>query len=238
MLCGLAQAAVIPFLVLLHIADWLAPFFVYHYYTGDAGDSIPLAVLYSLGTFVVAQFVLFAVAIAGKWLAAGRLRAGRFPLWGVAYFRWWLAGRFAELPDVYMLSGTPWMPLYLRALGARIGRDVMIDTITLGAPDLLTVGDECSLGTFVNIENARVEGGMLILGPVQLDRESVLDSYSVVEEETRLGQRSRLGGQSALASGRTHSRWRNLGRRAGASGGSSRGTAATASQDWFCPPLG
>ena len=76
------------------------------------------------------------------------------------------------------------MPLYLRALGARIGRNVMIETITLGAPELLTVEDGVSLGTFVNLENARVEGGMLVIGPVRLQRESVVDSYSVLENDT------------------------------------------------------
>ncbi len=94
------------------------------------------------------------------------------------------------------------MPLYLRALGARIGRDVMMDSITLGAPELLTVEDGVSIGTFVNIENARVEGGELVLGPVRLGRESVVDSYSVLEEGTTLGEGARLCGQSALASGR------------------------------------
>ena len=201
--CGLAQAAVIPFLVLLHIADWLTPFFVYHYYTGDVGDSIPLAVLYSLGTYVLIQTATFGVAIVGKWLVAGRLKAGRFPLWGSTYFRWWLAGKLCEVPNMYLLAGTPWLTLYLRALGARIGWDVMIETITLGTPDLLTVEDGVSLGTFVNIENARIEKGMLVIGPVHLGRESVVDSYSVLENDTRLGERSRLGGQSALSAGRT-----------------------------------
>ena len=200
--CGLAQAVAIPLLVLFHISSWLAPFFVYHYYTGDPGDSIALAVLYSLGTFVFIEAATFAVAIAGKWLAAGKLKAGRYPLWGVTYFRWWLANKFCELPDVYLLSGTPWMPLYLRALGARIGRNVMIETITLGVPELLTVADGVSLGTFVNLENARVEGGLLILGPVHLQRDSAVDSYSVLENDTQLGERARLGGQSALAAGR------------------------------------
>ncbi len=32
--CGLAQAMVTPFFVLLHMADWLAPFFTYHYQGG------------------------------------------------------------------------------------------------------------------------------------------------------------------------------------------------------------
>ena len=201
-LCGLAQAVVVPFLVLLHIADWLTPFFVYHYYTGDPGDSIPLAVLYSLGTFVLIQLATFVVAIAGKWLVAGRLETGRFPLWGVTYFRWWLANKFCELPHIYLLAGTMWLPLYLRALGARIGRNVMIETITLGAPELLTVADGVSIGTFVNLENARVENGMLVLGPVHLQRDSVVDSYAVLENDTWLGERARLGGQSALSAGR------------------------------------
>jgi len=197
-LCGLAQGLILPLFVLLNMADWLAPFFVYHYFTGDDGDSILLAVLYSLITFVVARFANFAVAIAGKRVAAGRLKAGRYPLWGVVYFRWWLAGKFSELPDVFLLAGTPWMPLYLRALGAKIGRNVMVDMITLAAPELLTVEDGVSIGSFVNIENARVEAGELVVGPVHLKQDSLVDSYSVLEENTELGERAQLSGQSAL----------------------------------------
>ncbi len=200
--CGLAQGLAIPFFVLLHIIDWLAPFFVYHYNTGDEGDSIPLAVFYSLATFVLVQLAMFGVAIAGKRICAGRLKAGRHPLWGCTYLRWWLAGKFSELPDTYLLSATPWLALYLRALGARIGRNVIIDTISIGAPELLVIEDGASLGTFVNIENARVAGGWLILGPVHLKREAVVDSYAVLEENTVVGEHARLGGQSALATGK------------------------------------
>ncbi|MSU51317.1 MAG: amino acid adenylation domain-containing protein [Opitutus sp.] len=199
--CGLAQAAVLPFFVMLNIADWLAPFFVYHYFTGDPGDSVVQAVVYSLGTFTLARLVNVIVAIGGKRLIAGRLSAGRYPLWGVTYFRWWLASRFAELPDVYLLASTPWMTLYLRALGARVGRDVMIDTVTIGAPELLTIEDGAGIGTFVNIENARVEGGELILGPVRLKRDSTVESYAVLENDTEVGARAQLCGQSALGTG-------------------------------------
>ena len=199
--CGAAQAAVVPALVLCRMADWLAPFFTYHYFTGDEGDSIPQAIAYSLTAFVVTRLVVFGIAILGKRLA-GPLRSGRYPLWGVTYFRWWLASRFAALPDVYLLSGTPWMSLYLRALGARIGRDVLIDTITVGAPELLSVEDEASVGTFVNIENARVEAGWLILGPVRIESGATVDSYTVLEDNTVVGRRAHLRPQSALAAGR------------------------------------
>ena len=200
--CGLAQAAVIPFFVLLHMADWLAPFFVYHYFTGDEGDSLSWAVAYSLGTFALARLANFGIAIAGKRWLAGRLDPGRYPLWGVTYFRWWLADKFCELPDVYLLSATPWLPIYLRALGAQIGKDVLIDSVTLGAPELLTIEDGVSIGTFVNLENVRVEGGELMVGRVHLARDSAVDSYAVLENDTQLGEGAHLCGQSALGAGR------------------------------------
>lgn len=200
--CGLAQAVVIPFFVLLHMADWLAPFFVYHYYTGDEGDSIPLAVLCALGTYVLAQLANFGIAIAGKRLLTGRLQPGVYPLWGKTYFRWWLAGKFGELPDVYLLAGTPWMPLYLRALGARIGKHVLIDTVSVAVPELLTVAAGATIGAFVNLENARVAGGRLHLGHIHLGHQAVVDSYAVLENDTVVGSGARLRGQSALAAGR------------------------------------
>jgi non-ribosomal peptide synthetase-like protein len=200
-LCGLAQAVVLPIFITLNIADWLAPFFVYHYFTGDVGDSIPVAIGCSLAAFALARVLNVAIAIIGKRLIAGRLSAGRYPLWGVTYFRWWLSRRFAELPDVYLLTSTPWMVLYLRALGARIGRDVMIDTVSIGAPELLSIDDGAGLGTLVNIENARVSGGELIIGPVQIGCEAMVESFSVMENDTRVGAYAKLSGQSALGAG-------------------------------------
>ena len=44
------------------------------------------------------------------------------------------------------------------------GRDVLLDTITMGAPELLRIEDGASIGAHVNFENARVEGGELIVG--------------------------------------------------------------------------
>jgi non-ribosomal peptide synthetase-like protein len=202
-LCGLAQAVVIPMFVMLHIADWLAPFFVYHYHTGDPGDSIPLAILWSLSAFILAEIAKFVVAIAGKRLLAGRLRPGVYPLWGLAYFRWWLAGRFTELPDVHLLASTPWMGLYLRALGARVGRDVVVDVVSMSVPELVTIGDGASIGSVVNLENARVEGGQLRVGAIAIGRDAVVESSAVLEDDTLVGDGARLKGQSALAAGRT-----------------------------------
>ncbi|MEO7496031.1 MAG: amino acid adenylation domain-containing protein, partial [Massilia sp.] len=75
-LCGAAQAAAVPFLVTLRMAQWLAPFFAYHYFTGEPGDSVARAIAFSLILFLLTTLLEFGLAIAGKWLVAGRLRAG------------------------------------------------------------------------------------------------------------------------------------------------------------------
>jgi non-ribosomal peptide synthetase-like protein len=199
--CGAAQAAAVPFLVALHMAQWMAPFFTYHFFTGEPDDSVALAVAASVLAHLLTTLLEFAVAIAGKWLIAGRLKPGRYPLWGVAYFRWWLADRLVEAAPVYLLSGSSMYAWWLRALGAQVGQDVTIGSITLRAPDLLVIEDGVSIGNAANFENARVEHGELLLGQITLAREACVGSYAVLEGNTQIGAFGQLEGQSALSDG-------------------------------------
>ena len=199
--CALAQAAIIPILVVLRMAQWLAPFFAYHFLTGDPGDSIPRAIAAAAGVFLLATLVEFTLAAAGKWLFLGRLRPGRYPLWGLTYFRWWIADRLIEGAPVYMLSGSPLLVRWLRLLGARIGNEVHIGSVTVRAHDLLEIGEGCSIGNAVNLENVRVEHGEFIVGSIALGRESCLGSYAVLEGNTQIGDYGHLDGQSSLRDG-------------------------------------
>ncbi len=200
-ICGAAQAAAVPGLVTLHMAQMLAPFFTYHFFTGDPGDSTAGAIAASVGVFLLATVMEFVFAIAGKWLIVGRLKPGSYPLWGLTYFRWWLSDRLVESAPTYLLSGSSLYAWWLRALGASVGRDVIIGSITLRAPDLLCIGDGVSIGNAVNLENARVERGRLLIGPITLGKDACVGSYAVLEGNTMIGQRGHMEGQSALGDG-------------------------------------
>ena len=199
--CGLAQAAAVPALVTLRMAQWLAPFFTYHFFTGDPTDSTARAIAASIAVFLIATVLEFVVAIAGKWLIAGRLRAGSYPLWGWTYYRWWLADRLIEGAPAYMLSGSSLHNWWLRALGAKVGRDVIVGSITLRVPDLLTIGDGVSIGNAVNLENARVERGRLLLGHIEIGDDASVASFAVLEGNTAVGASGHVEGQAALADG-------------------------------------
>lgn len=200
-LCGTAQAAAVPVLIAIRMGQWLAPFFTYHYFTGDPTDSVAFAITASILVFLLTTLLEFVIAIAGKWLIAGGIKPGRYPLWGMTYFRWWLADRLLEGAPVYLLSGSSLYSWWLRALGARIGRNVMIGSMTLRAPELLSIGDGVSIGNAVNLENARVQHGYLHLGRIELADHAYIGSYAVLEGNVRIEEDGHLEGQSALAEG-------------------------------------
>ncbi|OWT57455.1 Pls/PosA family non-ribosomal peptide synthetase [Candidimonas nitroreducens] len=199
--CGVAQACTVPFLVTFKMAQWLLPFFTYQYLTGGPDDSIPRAVAWSLLVFLLVTLLEFVLACGAKWLILGRPAPGRYPLWGTTYFRWWLCDRVLEATPLYMLNGSSLYVYWLRALGARIGRDVLIGSSTLRVPDLLEIGNGVSIGNGVNLENARVENGELILGRIQIDDQASIGSYVVLEGNTRVEQWGHVQGQSALRDG-------------------------------------
>jgi non-ribosomal peptide synthetase-like protein len=199
--CGVAQLAAVPALVTLRMAQWLAPFFTYHFLTGSPGDSVITAIGVSILTFLISTVAEFAVAIVGKRLISGNLKAGTYPLWGLTYYRWWLGDRLVESAPSYLLSGSSLYNGWLRALGAKVGNDVVIGSITLRTPQLITIGNNVSIGNAVNFENARVERGQLILGAIVLGDDACVSSYAVLEGNVTVGAYGHVEGQCALGDG-------------------------------------
>ncbi|AMC33237.1 Pls/PosA family non-ribosomal peptide synthetase [Janthinobacterium sp. B9-8] len=201
LLCGSAQLATLPFLIGLRMLLWLAPFFTYHFMTGEEGDSLGLAVGVSILVYLGSLLFSFAIAITGKWLILGRLKAGRYRLYGLMYFRWWLADRLSDITPLYFLTGSPLQSLYLRALGASVGKNVSLSAISVRAYDLLSIGDGASIGASVNFENFRVDADHWEVGPISIGKDAYIGSYTVLQSDTHVADLGRLEGLSALSRG-------------------------------------
>lgn len=202
-ICGIAQLIAIPVLIALSILQWLAPFFSYHYFTGSPTDSVPQAIAISLGVYIVSIIGSFAISILGNRLLLAGIQAGQYPLWSVTYFRWWLADRLTNIAPTYLLAGASLNRHYLRVLGAKIGNDVHLGSVFIRMPALLNIEDGVSVGSHVNLENAKVEQGQLILGSIHLKQESYVGSYSVIEENACLEPYAHLNALSGLPAGKT-----------------------------------
>jgi non-ribosomal peptide synthetase-like protein len=139
------------------------------------------------------------LSIALKWLVIGRYKPGRYPVWGFYYFRWWLVSRFQGLAWSEMFVGTPLMSLYYRAMGAKVGRHCSIDTPHCTAFDLVSIGNDTSIGPETHMLGYRIEDGLLILGRVTVGSECFVGTHCCLGLNSTMHNRSRLDDMSHLA---------------------------------------
>lgn len=179
-LCGIAQIPALIFLWFLQALQFLVPYLVF-IAMHDSVNDIGLAILATYGAFVVTPFVLFVVALIGKWLVIGRTKPGEYPLYGVYYFRWWFVSHLVGMVDLAVIAETPLIGFFWRALGARLGVHVSIGQVLVNCMDLVEIGDDVVLANGVNLTPAIAERGRLILKPVKIGNGTRIGSNSVIE---------------------------------------------------------
>ena len=144
---------------------------------------------------------MLAITIGLKWLVIGRYRPGKYPVWGFYYFRWWLVTRFQALSWSDMFSGTPLMNFYYRAMGAKVGKRVTLGSALCVAFDVVSIGDDSSIGLETQILGYRIEDGMLIIAPVSIGRDCFVGMHCNLGLDTCMQDGARLDDMSLLRDG-------------------------------------
>ena len=140
-------------------------------------------------------------SIVFKWLVIGRYKPGKYPLWSFYYFRWWLASRIQGMSGIGLLSGTPVMSLYYRLMGAKVGRNCILDTSLCTIYDLVSIGDDTCIGAQTQLLGYRFEDGMLILDTVEIGSRCFVGMHCALGLNTRMGDGTRLDDLSLLPDG-------------------------------------
>ncbi|WP_068004040.1 Pls/PosA family non-ribosomal peptide synthetase [Nocardia pseudobrasiliensis] len=148
-----------------------------------------------LFTYLTVRWVV--PIVAGRLLTLG-IRPGRYPLWGPTYLRIWAAHLLLGFGPLPVLSGSPLGNLYLRLLGARIGRGAHIGTRSVSLPALLDIGPGAAIGYGVTLWPWRVEGGWVIVAPITVGPDAFVGAHAILGPGARLESGAALGQQSAL----------------------------------------
>lgn len=145
------------------------------------------------------------LAVTAKWVVLGRVRTAEHPLWSGFVWRTELVDAFVEELAVPWLGalvvGTPVMSLLLRALGARIGRDVWCETWWLPEADLVTVDDGAVVNRGCVLQTHLFHDRLMRLGPVRLSPGSTLGPHCVALPGATVGAASSVVGNSLVMRG-------------------------------------
>jgi 4-hydroxymandelate oxidase len=139
---------------------------------------VPLLVLFDLSAQRLTKFQLLLTG--PVWLALVllttmavtlliKLAIGRSPnqeceLWSPAYFRWLFLHnlfRSLEIP-LGVLRGTALLNAFYGLCGAKIGKGVRLDTVSLHDLEFIHIGDHTAIGRDVNLQPAHVRAGRLV----------------------------------------------------------------------------
>ncbi|MFF3905841.1 Pls/PosA family non-ribosomal peptide synthetase [Streptomyces sp. NPDC001848] len=147
---------------------------------------------------------LCAFPVIAKWVLIGRWKPREFPVWSLTYVRFWIVKALLHANPVILFVGNPLYVMYLRALGARIGKGVTI--LSRSVPvctDLLTIGSGSVIRKDAFLLCYRAHAGRIQTGRVTLGRDVYIGSKTVLDIDTSMGDGAQLGHASALYRGQT-----------------------------------
>jgi non-ribosomal peptide synthetase-like protein len=199
-LCGLAQAVALPFIIAIVTVQWIGLLLASIFLVRDE-TSLWLEMTILAGVYVALNFGGKAVVVALKWLVIGRTKPGVYPLWGAYYFRIWLMQRVVQLSVHKFFQGSPLMGIYLRLLGARVGRDAIIQDFEEGAIDLISIGARTSMGSKVKLANVEVIGNQVHVGRIDIGADAHVGNGCVIGHDVSIGDGADIGDLTAIPAG-------------------------------------
>ncbi|HEY4797289.1 MAG TPA: Pls/PosA family non-ribosomal peptide synthetase, partial [Mycobacterium sp.] len=154
---------------------------------------------------LAAGAVAAGVAVVAKWLLVGRIRAGEFPLWSSFVWRNELADTFVETVAAPWFaraaSGTPVMNMWLRALGAKVGRGAWCETYWLPEADLVTLGRGATVNRGCVVQTHLFHDRIMRMDAVVLEHGATLGPHGVALPSSRLGAGVTVGPASLVVRG-------------------------------------
>ncbi|MDA0935380.1 MAG: amino acid adenylation domain-containing protein, partial [Planctomycetota bacterium] len=158
---------------------WLTFFTVLPAWLAFAGDLTGILLLPVLAALARALWwpIALSLTVAVKRTLIGRYSAGSWPVRGWMHFRHWVVVRVARTIPHGLVQGTELQSVTLRALGARVGRDVHLTRgvdVANGGWDLLSLGDGAVVERDGALELCVLDDGQLVIGAVTVGEGAVI----------------------------------------------------------------
>merc|ERR1719428_21021 len=155
---------------------------------------ICLASIWITPVIVVALFVL-----AWKWVVCGTFKPGEHDMYSVWCFKRDLSVALRRWPETQIVSlfkGTPWIAYWYRALGAKVGNHVYMETLTMEETDLHQVEDGAVLLDGSGLDSHTVEGRTWKIDDIKLGKGAVVEANAIVLKGATLNDGTHIGALS------------------------------------------
>ncbi|OAQ69842.1 non-ribosomal peptide synthetase-like protein [Pochonia chlamydosporia 170] len=174
------------------------------------------AVLASGGLFFVGGVTACVITTLAKWLLTPNIKAGhQHPLWSSFVWRNELADTFIQCLAVpwfvTVCYGTPFLNIWMRSLGCKIGRGVWLESHLLPEADLITLEDGATVNRGAVLQTHLFHDRLMRLDKVHLEAGATLGPYAISLPGTVIGAGTTIAPTSLVMRGESipaGTRWR------------------------------
>jgi non-ribosomal peptide synthetase-like protein len=165
-----------------------------------------LAAMFALSTVyaIALAWISALFVIALKWAVMGRFQPVIRPLWSMyVWLNEMVNGAYESVmsPAIAPLLGTPFVAVFLRLIGCKIGKRAYLETTLFSEFDLVEVGDYAALNAGAIIQNHLFEDRVMKSSFLKIGDECTVGNMAVVLYDSEMGKGSVLGPLSLLMKG-------------------------------------
>jgi len=166
---------------------------------------VAVAALVSGVVMLVAGFVAAAVTSLAKWTIVGRITESEHQLWSSFVWRNEVVDTFVEMVAAPWFAnaatGTPALSMWLRSLGATVGRGVWCESYWLPEADLVKLGDGVSVNRGCVLQTHLFHDRVMSTGSVLLDHGATMGPHGVILPGASVGTDATIGPASLVMRG-------------------------------------
>ncbi len=166
----------------------------------QVSPAVLVAVVAPAATLAAGAVLALAVLVL-KWGLLGRVAPGQHPLWCCWCSRWdflYVAWGQLAVPAIAALEGTILLAWYLRAMGATIGRRVVLGPgfAQMVDPDMLQIDDEATVQA--SFQAHTFEDRVLKIDRVRIGPQATIGRSAVMLSGSEMGRRTRVAPHSVV----------------------------------------
>jgi non-ribosomal peptide synthetase-like protein len=176
----------------------------------SAAPSLGEIYLRSVEFGAAAVIGLCILPVLAKWLIIGRWKPCEIRVWSLGYVRFWIVKTLVRSNPLLLFIGgrsrmsttSPLYNMYLRALGAKVGRGAAIFSRNMPVcTDMVTIGAGAVVRKDAFFNGYRAYAGVIQTGAVTLGKDAFVGEMSVLDINTAVGDGAQLGHASSLQTG-------------------------------------
>ena len=112
-------------------------------------------------------------------------------IWSKDFVKWWGLYKVQEVASKVLavhLRGTVFLKCWFEMLGARIGSSVLLDTIDITDPSLVSIGDGAVIAEGALIQSHEVKNGILSFLPIRIGQNCSVGPYALIQKGSVLAE--------------------------------------------------